>query len=331
MVCCLAFPIAAQQTKTASVLANIPSSIRGLSVVDDNVVWFSGSKGIVGKSLDGGKHWKYSSVKSFEKADFRSLYAFDSLTALIANAGSPGVILKTTDGGKSWREVYRNDHPNIFFDGIDFWDHRTGMIFGDPIDGKMVLLKTFDVGEVWRELAPDYRPSLDSGEAAFAASGTGIRCYTKERVAIATGGLVSRIWLSKNWGQNWSSMPAPIIQGKSSTGIFSIGMAGNNWVMVGGDFMADSISVQNAFYSADDGTTWLAPTTPTRGYRSCVEFISGTKWIAVGQKGIDLSQDNGKNWTPFSNEKGLHVIRKARSGKRIFAAGNGRIITIESN
>ena len=32
-------------------------SIRGLCPVNDNVIWVSGSKGTVGRSLDGGKTW----------------------------------------------------------------------------------------------------------------------------------------------------------------------------------------------------------------------------------------------------------------------------------
>src|SRR5438270_4464846 len=35
------------------------TSLRGLSVVTDRVVWVSGSNGTVGKSTDGGDHWKW--------------------------------------------------------------------------------------------------------------------------------------------------------------------------------------------------------------------------------------------------------------------------------
>ena len=33
------------------------TSIRGLSVVDDNVAWISGSKGHIAITIDGGKNW----------------------------------------------------------------------------------------------------------------------------------------------------------------------------------------------------------------------------------------------------------------------------------
>ena len=89
------------------------------------------------------------SVKDFEAVDFRSLYAFDSLNAIIANAGSPASILKTVDGGKTWKEVYHNEHKDIFLDGIDFWDSQRGLIYGDPINSHMQILKTSDGGNTW--------------------------------------------------------------------------------------------------------------------------------------------------------------------------------------
>ena len=313
------------------VLSNIPSSIRGLSVVDDNVVWFSGSKGFVGRSLDGGLTWKHNPIKGFEKVDFRSLYAFDSLRAIVANAGSPASILLTRDGGKSWQQVYHNDHADIFLDGIDFWDSKSGLIYGDPINQKMTLLKTNDGGETWKEISEPNRPTSEKGEASFAASGTGIRCFDKKKVVVATGGMVSRLWMSDDRGESWTSLSTPIIQGKASAGIFSFGLSGNQWVIVGGDYVADSVSTRNVFYSFDNGKEWNTPERPTRGYRSSVEFIKGKTWIATGQRGLDISNDQGKNWLPFSDEMGVHVVRRARKGTKVVAAGNGKIALIKLN
>ena len=41
------------------------ASFRGLSVVDDNTVWVSGSTGTVGRSWDGGQTWKWIVVRGF--------------------------------------------------------------------------------------------------------------------------------------------------------------------------------------------------------------------------------------------------------------------------
>src|SRR6266513_2088987 len=71
------------------------SSIRGLSVVNDNVAWVSGNNGTIGKTTNGGKTWKWITVKGFEKNDFRDIEAFDAATAIIISVGEPAYILKT--------------------------------------------------------------------------------------------------------------------------------------------------------------------------------------------------------------------------------------------
>jgi photosystem II stability/assembly factor-like uncharacterized protein len=75
------------------------TSLRGLSVVNDNVVWVSGSNGTVGRSNNGGKNWNWFTVKGFEKTEFRDIEAFDASTAVIMGIAEPAHILKTTDGG----------------------------------------------------------------------------------------------------------------------------------------------------------------------------------------------------------------------------------------
>jgi hypothetical protein len=78
----------------------------------------------------------------------------------------------------------------------------------------------------------------------------------------------------------------------------------------------------------DKGKTWTLPIRPTRGLRECVEFVGDDNLIAVGPQGADVSNDGGDDWMPLSDEKGLHVVRKARDGLLIIAAGNGKISLI---
>lgn len=297
------------------------SSFRGLSVVDDSVAWVSGSQGTVGRTVSGGMQWQFHAVPGMEKADLRTLYAFDSLHALVGNAGSPAVLLRTVDGGKTWKEVYRNSHPDAFLDGVDFWDEKRGLVYGDPINRRLLLLKTTDAGQTWLDVPEAKRPLLDSGEASFAASGTNIRVWGKSKVLIATGGRVSRLWFSENEGQSWKNLPAPILQGKASQGIFAVAIHDKTWMMVGGDYLADTLRKQHIYYSANEGRNWTFPKEPTLGYRESVEFIKENIWLSTGPSGTEQTLNGGDTWQPISKIRGFHVLRKARKGKSIFLAG----------
>src|ERR1700733_8323618 len=90
------------------------SSLRGLSVVNDNIAWVSGSNGTVGKTNNGGRTWKWITVNGFEKSEFRDIEAFDATTAVIMAVAEPGYILKTQDGGDTWKVVYENKTKGMF-------------------------------------------------------------------------------------------------------------------------------------------------------------------------------------------------------------------------
>ncbi len=305
------------------------TSIRGLSVVSNEVVWVSGSKGTIGRSLDGGHTWKWSVVKGFEKNDFRDIEAFDASTAIIMSVDAPAYILKTTNGGDTWKIVYESKAKGMFLDAMEFWNDKAGIVIGDPIDGKFFVARTFDGGQSWQEIPMDKRPVADSGEACFAASGTNIRVLDRDEAVFVTGGLRSRLFTRK------PPVLLPMVQGKETTGANSVTVwnnrkmqGGQRLIVVGGDFNEPVSAVKNCYYSTDRGKTWKAPVTPPHGYRSCVEYISMQKAISCGLTGVDITYDGGRNWIWISKE-GFHVCRKAKNGEAIFFAGNsGKIAKI---
>lgn len=302
------------------------TSLRGLSVVDDSVAWVSGSKGWTAQTGDRGKSWRWKQIPGYEKFDFRDIEAFSAEEAIVVSAGSPAVILLTKDGGNSWKEVYRNVHPDIFLDGMDFWSRDGGIIFGDPILSRMVLLKTTNGGENWFDISARNMISLNNGEAAFAASGTGIRAFRSGTVLIATGGVRSRLFTTKDFGESWTARDIPIIQGKNSTGPFSISFLNKRIGMAaGGDYLQDTLRTRNLVLTRNGGKTWREPAISPRGYRSAVEYISKKVLMAAGTSGVDISEDGGMNWQALTRES-YHTVRRSKSGKWILlTGGEGRI------
>ena len=321
------------QAKVELLTSGAKTSIRGLSVVDNNIAWVSGSGGMVGRTNDGGKNWKWFDVKSFipddslrKRVDFRDIEAFDGATAIIMSIESPAYILKTNDGGETWKVVYENKTKGMFLDAMEFWNEQSGIVIGDPINGRFFVTRTFDGGSTWHDIPFEKRPVADSGEACFAASGTNIRALNNSEAIFITGGLKSRLF-SKN-----NPTPLPIIQGKETAGANSIAIlrgkknkSTKNMIVVGGDFSADSVSDNNCFVTKDGGKTWKAPVSSPHGYRSCVEFMTSDKLVSCGLSGVDYSADGGMNWQWIS-KTGFHVCRKAKNGNAVFfAGGNGRI------
>ena len=306
--------------------SGIKTSLRGLSVVNNNVVWVSGSNGTVGKSTNAGKNWKWMTVKGFEKNDFRDIEAFDANTAIIMAIADPAYILKTTDGGETWEVVYENKTPGMFLDAMEFRDPSNGYVIGDPIDGRFFIAKTTNGGKTWVEVAAAERPVADSGEAFFASSGTNLRYLYNQSLILASGGKNSRLFY------NNETFQVPMTKGKESAGTNSVAVydnykrgKANKIIIVGGDFTADSLMDNNCFISINGGKTWDRPKTPPSGYRSCVEFLNKETIVTSGLNGVDYSYDGGKNFYNISKE-GFHVCRYARIGNTVYlAGGNGKI------
>lgn len=320
------FLVWAQRPEIEVITSGNGISLRGLSVVNDNVVWVSGNKGTVGRTSNGGKTWKWMTVTGFEQNDFRDIEAFDGATAVIIAVGEPAYILRTTDGGETWKVVYENKDKGMFLDAMEFWNEQAGIVIGDPINGRFFITRTFDGGNTWQDIPFNNRPVADSGEACFAASGTNIRALDRDEAVFITGGLRSRLF-TKNVPVN-----LPLIQGKETTGANSIAVwdklklkGGKRMIVVGGDFTTADATERNCFYTNDGGKTWSAPNTPPHGYRSCVEYFSKSDLFSCGLNGVDYSHDGGKNWKWISKES-FHVVRASKLGAAIFLAGtNGRI------
>lgn len=296
------------------------ASFRGLSVVNDNVVWVSGSAGTVGRSVNGGETWNWMTVKGFEKADFRDIEAFDQNTAIIMGIADPAYILKTTDGGENWRVVFEDTTKGMFMDAMEFWNEQRGIVIGDPIGDRIFVARTFDGGNTWRSIPEENKPLAKTGEAFFASSGTNVRQLSSSEAVFVSGGLKARVFIRN------TPIDLPIIQGTQSTGANSMAVKDKNcFIVVGGDFNAKDDTTRNCVITTNAGQSFSEPNEGPHGYRSCIEYLGKKNWICCGLNGVDYSSDDGKNWNWISKDS-FHAVRKAKKGKAVyFSGGGGRI------
>ena len=239
---------------------------------------------------------------------------------------TPGLLFKTENGGKM-DLVYKEEGKGVFYDAMDFWNDQEGIAIGDPTDDCMSIIITRDGGETWTKLSCDDLPKAKDGEAAFAASNTNI-AIVGDHTWVATGGIASRILYSSDKGKTWTVYDTPIVQGKETTGMYSLDYYDVlNGFAIGGDYTKPENNAANKIRTQDGGKTWdLVAENKGPGYRSCVQYITnrlGKELVAIGFKGIDYSNDSGESWKHLSDE-GFYTIRFLNDSVA-YAAGKGRI------
>lgn len=316
------------------------ASLRGISAVDDEVAWASGTQGVFVRTIDGGKNWKADSIAGASALDFRDVEAFDANTAILMSAGSGELsrVYKTTDGGKHWKLCYKNSIAEGFFDGMAFWDEKNGIVFGDPIDGKLFIMTTTDGGETWNRVPPENTHPVLPKEYAFAASGTSIAVQGMGHAWIGTGGETARVFRSADRGNTWMVAETPLISGNESSGIFSLVFKDERYgVAVGGNHKNPEAATANAAQTFDGGKSWsLVLGSQPLGYRSCVAYAAGSLlpiFVAVGPTGADFSVNTseGLYWINFSRE-GYHALSASKRTHSVWAAGaDGRIAKLNND
>jgi len=290
-------------------VANAPDTKKGVPVP---VVWASGSKGVILRSLDEGKSWQRLYVESGEALDFRGIVAFNEKIAYVMSSGDgeKSRIYKTIDGGAVWSLQYTDKRKEFFLDAIACLSETNCFALGDPIDGKFLLLKTTD-GAHWSPLSSDTMPKALPGEGAFAASNSSLLVSGTDNF-FGTGGPAARVFHSTDSGRTWTVSETPIVHGNASSGIFSIAHGEEKEiVIVGGDYLDPTRATAVAAYSLDDGMTWQLSEHQPGGFRSAVACDDeGAVCVAIGPNGEDvsLSKITAALWKPTDSLKLNAVI-----------------------
>lgn len=276
----------------------------GTSIVNDSIVWVSGSKGTWLRTTDGGATWSGGVVPGADSLQFRDVHAFDDANALLLSIGSgdQSRIYRTADAGETWALAFRNEEPSGFFDCFDFWDGEHGIAFSDSFDGNFLLIETADGGATWTRIPPDRLPPAHEGEGAFAASGTCLVVEGDATAWIGTGASEggARVLRTTDRGRTWSVAETPIVQG-ASAGIASLAFRdARHGAALGGDIAQPDSMTDNVALTEDGGVTWTLGGRP-----AFTGAVYGSSWVpgapaptlvAVGPRGVAYSADGGVSW-----------------------------------
>lgn len=271
-------------------------------------------------------------VGNIEPKEIRSI-ASNNKSLFLLNVESPALINKVKmdtvlhANHRLQKVIEVDNHPKAFYDSMDFWNDQEGIAIGDPTDDCMSVIITRDSGETWTKLPCEDLPKALDGEAAFAASDTNI-AIVDNHTWVATGGKASRILYSPDKGATWEVYDTPIIQGKETTGMYSLDFYdAQHGFAIGGDYTQPNDTIDNKIRTEDGGKTWsVVANGKGPGYRSCVQYVPNSnakELVAVGFKGIDYTNDAGDSWKHLSDE-GFYTIRFLNDSVA-YAAGKGRI------
>jgi len=307
------------------------AGLRGIDSVDGTVAWASGTGGTVLRTIDGGAHWQKCAVPDAAKdgatLDFRGVQAWDAQTAIVMASG-PGEkswLYKTEDACKTWRLLLVNTEKAGFWDAFRFFDRNTGVLIGDPVNGRFYARVTSDGGRSWKSFSDEEQLKVQSPVAdIFAASNSALTLRAtgtflfdfvgNDPVNVneysASFGRACGLSAS-NCTDDWIwELPQqlPLRSTGETGGAFSLAWNENPSgsmrveIVVGGDYKKPGETQGTAAYTRDYGKSWAAAKIPPHGFRSAVQWSESLKlWITVGTNGSDISRDDGKTWQPLDD------------------------------
>ena len=323
-------PVATPQSSNSEAL------FIGISIVDDQTAWISGTAGSYGITTDGGQNWHIGTVPGADSLQFRDVHAVNNQVAYLLSIGNgdQSRIYKTTDAGENWTQQFTNAEPDGFFDCMDFWDPQNGIAFSDSFEGSFYIIQTTDGGENWTRVSPEVLPAALDGEGSFAASGTCVKVQGENTVRIVTGaGGKARVLSSHDRGASWNVVETPVTHGTSSSGLASISFLNETQGVVAGGEIAKPDSVAHTMaFTSDGGATWSTPTHTTfPGALYGISYVPGlyhASLVVAGPNGLDYSTDNGETWNSLSTDN-YWSVAFADNGKGWATGTDGKILRIE--
>jgi photosystem II stability/assembly factor-like uncharacterized protein len=286
------------------------TSIRAIEVINDSSIAYVGSRGDIGTVTASGKLAEIQKIVTDTIIPHFRALAYNNEALFALSVGNPALLYKYQN--KALEIVYKETHEKVFYDSMKFFDALNGIAIGDPTNDCLSIIITKDGGHTWKKISCESLPKIANGEAAFAASNTNIAIVGKN-AWVVTGGLKSRVFHTSDMGLTWNVYSTPIIQGKNTTGIYSVDFYNEKeGIICGGDYTDKYGNYANKAITIDGGKTWnIVSENKAPKYVSCVQYVpntNGKEVFAVSTNGIFYSNNSGKVWKKVSDES-FYTIR----------------------
>jgi photosystem II stability/assembly factor-like uncharacterized protein len=221
--------------------AELPGELFAVQALGDSVAYAAGDRGLVYKTLDGGRTWKPLPTPYAGQKDvgLLSLCFLDAEHGFVAGVGK---MLRTGDGGASWTVLDSRAHPALgleIIESVQFPEAGFGFAAGN---GK--VLRTTDGGATWQ--APDPLPHnpLYILSMHFLDGATGFATGNVFRPDL-TGPVAGRVYGTTDGGTTWSVLLESNSMGRFPEKIRFVSAK-----------VGYGVSFQAFFKTVDGGATW---------------------------------------------------------------------------
>ncbi|HYW31633.1 MAG TPA: hypothetical protein VE869_09015 [Gemmatimonas sp.] len=323
-------------TRVTEQVSGTNQLLQAVHAVSERVVWASGHRGVVLRTLDGGTTWKRLPVPDSDSLEFRDVHAASANTAWILAAG-PGArsrIYRTTNGGASWDLQFRNADTAAFYDCFTMLDARRGVAYSDASHGRTNILRTTNGGVNWTLVKQGDVPAPLPAEGAFASSGQCVVQSGPNTVLIATGAPGARMLRSTDAGARWTTSETPFVRaavsGTTGMAFRDVSRSGGRGMAVAADINRLRLDTSSAALgvTSDGGRTWtLRLRPPLPGALSAVTLVGGANGkiaVVAGFGGAFATDDDGFSWHVIN---GSLYTGATSAGRTAWITGGGGRIT----
>ncbi|MDY6794959.1 MAG: YCF48-related protein [Actinomycetota bacterium] len=249
--------------------------LRGISVVDANVVWICGDGGAVLVTSDGGESWTLKNI-SVGSQDFR-LLGISALNDKVAwVVGQGGSVYSTADGGDSWNPCPVPGAQDLM--GVSALSDTSAWVSGSL----NVIAMTTDGGSNWNRVDPAVCRTSDIER---------VKAFDNNKVyAIGNSGC---FFSTADGGGSWNFTDLG-----SSTYLFGMSFTDgqNGWLSGTDDYGAGYMAI-----TGDGGGNWTRVDTPQldgeRNVTSIAAPGASTVWACSVDGALLRSTDGGGGWT----------------------------------
>lgn len=260
------------------------TTLTKLHAFSDDVIYAGGQKGLIMKTVDGGKNWKaLSHVANNACLSINGLFFLTKDFGF--SATSYGGIAKTSDGGASWTSLKKDTTAaTVTNNAVVFTTSTTGFVAGQLSSSIDIIYKTIDGGTTWTTAAK-----------GIAAASLNSIAFGNTQVGAAVGAKL-KILYTKDGGTTWAlatTTGVPTAQAAATLNSVTF-ISGSEAIAVG-----DKVALK----SADGGQTWSYVALTTDQTLNGVAFLNNNAW-AVGAKsgspksiGLWQSIDKGTTWS----------------------------------